>query len=88
MMTYAHQSRLRFRNAIVMAHLPKYLQQFDFEIGYLVKSPCRDCGRHTTFPGCVDTCDIIAQIQTVLAQSISCTRNRSTIDTTLPATPH
>ncbi|RLC27681.1 MAG: hypothetical protein DRH32_09965 [Deltaproteobacteria bacterium] len=47
--------------------------KFDFEIGYCVKSPCRDCARYSTsFPGCVDDCETIDKIQTVLAECISC----------------
>ena len=38
---------------------------FDFDIGYLVKSPCRD-----NLPDCIQGCEILDQIQTVLADSI------------------
>ena len=27
--------------------------KFDFEIGYLVKSPCRDCFDQKNLPGCL-----------------------------------
>ena len=43
----------------------------DYEIGHLVKSPCRDCVTRYRFPGCSTTCDILDRIQTYLAQSIS-----------------
>ena len=43
---------------------------FDFDIGYLVKSPCRDCITRETLPDCIQGCQILDQIQTVLADSI------------------
>ncbi len=43
---------------------------FDFDIGYLVKSPCRDCASRTKLPNCINDCEILDQIQTVLADSI------------------
>ena len=42
---------------------------FDFDIGYLVKSPCRDCMTNN-LPDCIQGCDILDKIQTVLADSI------------------
>ena len=43
---------------------------FDFDIGYLVKSPCRDCTTRENLPDCIQGCEILHQIQTVLADSI------------------
>ncbi|MDJ0782716.1 MAG: hypothetical protein QNJ22_12135 [Desulfosarcinaceae bacterium] len=49
---------------------------FDFEIGYLEKSPCRDCyERILHFPSCADACNILKQIQTALAPGISTHRS-------------
>lgn len=48
--------------------------RFDFEIGYLIKSPCRECQSDSRLPGCADDCVILEKIQTILAESISCTR--------------
>jgi hypothetical protein len=45
-------------------------QNFDFDIGYLVKSPCRDCATRKSLPNCIQDCEILNQIQTVLADSI------------------
>ena len=33
----------------------------------LVKSPCRKCDRRKEFPGCDNTCDILDQVQKILA---------------------
>ena len=52
-----------------------YNHQFDFEIGYLIKSPCKDCETISCFPDCVEKCDTLVQIHTILSDSVSCTRN-------------
>jgi len=48
--------------------------QFDFEIGYLIQSPCKTCDRKDTLPECAPTCSILDQIQAMLVQAVSCTR--------------
>jgi len=45
---------------------------FDFEIGYLTRSPCLNCARRKDLPRCHDTCDMLDMIQTTLARGISC----------------
>ena len=50
------------------------LYRFDFEIGYLIKSPCGKCKDRSRFPGCARTCDIIEQIQARLATVVSCSQ--------------
>ena len=54
---------------------------FDFDIGYLVKSPCRDCASREVLPNCVEGCKILDQIQTVLADSIPSETSISPVDT-------
>jgi len=51
-----------------------YKHRFDFEVGYLIKSPCRECRDDGCLPGCADNCVILEKIQTILAESVSCTR--------------
>ncbi len=52
-----------------------YRFTFDFEIGNLVKSPCRECERRRReFPRCIDTCELLERIHALLAQTRSCTR--------------
>ena len=53
---------------------PRY--QFDFEIGYLVKSPCRDCDERDYFPKCIDSCKMLDRIHTALAESVSCSKRK------------
>jgi hypothetical protein len=50
---------------------------FDFDIGYLVKSPCRDCLTRDKLPDCVEGCEILDRIQTILADSIPSEQNYS-----------
>jgi len=44
---------------------------FDFEIGYLIKSPCLNCENKSQLPSCHSDCLILDQIQTMLARGIS-----------------
>ncbi len=56
-------------------HIRRNLKyRFDFEIGYLKKSPCKECEERDGFPKCIDTCRIIDQIHHILTESISCTK--------------
>lgn len=52
-----------------------YKHRFDFEIGYLVKSPCRDCETRKGFPRCIDACKVLDKIHTIMAEAVSCTRH-------------
>lgn len=45
--------------------------RFDFDIGYLVKSPCRDCEERDLFPNCLDECSIIDRIHEVLSECVT-----------------
>ena len=64
-----------------MADRKNYAEhQYDFEIGCLVKSPCRQCWEHHRFPACSSDCDILDQIQTLLARSVLSTRNYSNME--------
>jgi len=49
--------------------------RFDFEIGYLIKSPCKLCKQRDTLPKCLDDCKVIDKIQGIISEGISCTRN-------------
>jgi len=44
---------------------------FDFEIGYLTKSPCIECKNRSCMPKCHRNCMIIDKVQTTLAKGIS-----------------
>jgi hypothetical protein len=49
---------------------------FDFEIGYLTRSPCLTCENKKELPGCHDTCRMLDMIQTTLARGISSQSSR------------
>ncbi|RJP86105.1 MAG: hypothetical protein C4518_14780 [Desulfobacteraceae bacterium] len=53
--------------------------KFDFEIGYLVKSPCRECPNLNNLPKCSDACVILDDIRVILAKGISCTGKQSSV---------
>lgn len=58
--------------------MPILRDKFDFEIGTLIKSPCKECeDRRLVFPGCTRECRLLDEIQTLLASGICCSRNHS-----------
>lgn len=60
----------------LMAPASGYKFQFDFDVGYLVKSPCKKCAHLAELPRCADTCRILDGIHSVLSRVVSCTRHR------------
>jgi hypothetical protein len=54
---------------------------FDFNVGYLVKSPCKACETRDSFPGCMEECNILEQIQSALSDSLSSANNYSVAET-------
>lgn len=46
------------------------IKKFDFEHGYLIKSPCKTCLYQTRIPDCIDSCRVLDRIQTTLAQGV------------------
>ena len=44
---------------------------FDFEIGYLTRSPCLNCEDREDMPKCHADCPVLDRIQTKLARGIS-----------------
>ncbi|MGD8833595.1 MAG: hypothetical protein PVJ84_14485 [Desulfobacteraceae bacterium] len=55
-------------------------RRFDFEIGYLKKSPCRTCSQRPLFPDCINACELLDRIQTKLARGISTTHSHSALE--------
>ena len=54
---------------------------FDINVGHLVKSPCKECEIRESFPSCIDDCQILEQIQSALADSMSTANNYSVAET-------
>jgi len=48
--------------------------RFDFEIGYLIKSPCKECDKNNNFPECADACKILDEIHGILSKAVSCSK--------------
>jgi hypothetical protein len=58
-----------------MAKKTVYIYKFDFEVGYLIKSPCKECNKRKNFPKCAEDCSALDKIQTILSEVRSCTRS-------------
>ncbi len=71
---------MNYQNVSLISMANKYRHRFDFDIGYLVKSPCRECADRYLFPDCMDTCISLDKIRTVLANSVSCSRSYSSVE--------
>jgi hypothetical protein len=54
----------------------RFKYKYDFEIGYLIKSPCKKCIHQKTFPKCSAECELLDKIHTILCESVSCTRRQ------------
>ncbi len=53
-----------------------YKYTFDFELGTLAKSPCRECEKaKEEFPRCIDSCEVLHRLQWLLAETRRCTRS-------------
>jgi len=66
------EKRLDFMKFVPSKKVMKF--RFDFEIGYLIKSPCKECQGDNNLPECADDCAVLDKVHTILAESISCTR--------------
>lgn len=51
--------------------------RFDFENGYLINSPCKQCDDRPALPGCIQHCHTLDQIQKRLACGVLTTHNFS-----------
>ncbi|MGB5159414.1 hypothetical protein [Desulfobacterium sp. N47] len=55
--------------------------KLECQVGYLSKSPCRDCKLKNQLPDCFNNCKIISGLQAVLNDVISCSNNYSELET-------
>lgn len=52
-----------------------YRFKFDFELGHLVKSPCKECEEwEKSFPKCAEVCELLDRLQQLLAETRSISR--------------
>ena len=68
-----------------MERSPDTSQVFDFDVGCLMKSPCRDCPMKGELPQCVKGCGLLNQIQAVLASGVSSTRAQTYYTVHMPS---
>lgn len=71
MRSRAARTRLSKRQSELMKRPVFDDKSFDFDIGYLVKSPCKGCMSHHSFPDCMDGCELLDRVQSALSDSIS-----------------
>ncbi len=57
------------------ANIRALTRRFDFEIGCLIKSPCKECDNKQNVPDCVDNCILMDNIQSILATAVSCSKD-------------
>lgn len=57
------------------------IKKLECDIGYVKKSPCRDCSSNIKLPNCANKCKIINQLQTTLVDEVSYTNNYSEQET-------
>jgi hypothetical protein len=57
-----------------------YQSKFDFDSGYLAKSPCKDCPHQCDLPHCAKDCRILSQLQTLLISSVPCSCSFSELE--------
>jgi hypothetical protein len=60
---------------------------FDFDVGTLIESPCRSCAMRKILPNCVADCQLLSQIQTILAAGVSSNISVSTMEAYCIADP-
>ena len=55
--------------------------QFDFEVGTLAVSPCKQCQWRRCLPKCASDCAVLAKVQTTLAGGVTCANGISHLET-------
>ena len=60
--------------------MTSYKHRFDFDVGYLVKSPCRQCDKRPDFPKCFEDCEILDKVREALCGAVSSTRGHSSLE--------
>lgn len=61
-------------NESLLSPASGYQFRFDFDIGYLRKSPCRICANQPELPNCAESCQVLDKLHSVLSRSITCYR--------------
>ncbi|MBU3947722.1 MAG: hypothetical protein KJ826_05825 [Proteobacteria bacterium] len=56
------------------------VKKLECNVGYVKKSPCRDCSLRKKLPDCSNKCKTISQLQATLVDVISCSNNYSELE--------
>ena len=54
--------------------------RLDLDIGFVTKSPCRECFMKNNLPMCSKDCKILIQLQKLLVGIISCSNDFSEVE--------
>lgn len=54
--------------------------KLEHDIGYIIKSPCRECGFKKRLPDCSNKCKTMKRLQASLACVTSCSNNYSELE--------
>ena len=49
--------------------------KFDFDIGHIIKSPCRECELKNHLPSCSENCQKLNHLQTLSISGVSCSKD-------------
>ncbi len=74
-MIFAYDNRNQEEDHMEKQRIKEY--RFDIDIGYITKSPCRECPIKSDLPECSSQCEMLDQLQELLIGSISCSKSFS-----------
>jgi hypothetical protein len=74
-MVFAGYNQTQKEDHMGRNHSKEY--RLDIDIGYITKSPCRECPIKSSLPECSSSCEMITQLQELLVGSISCSKSFS-----------
>ena len=74
-MIFAGDNQTQKEEHMEREHSKEY--RLDIDIGYIKKSPCRECPIKNSLPECASCCKILNQLQELLVGSISCSKSFS-----------
>lgn len=74
-MIFAYDNQNQKEDHMERENIREY--RLDIDIGYITKSPCRECPIKGSLPECSGRCEMLTQLQELLIGSISCSKSFS-----------
>ena len=74
-MIFAGDNQTQKEEHMEREHSKEY--RLDIDIGYIKKSPCRECPIKSNLPECSSCCEMLTKLQDLLVGSISCSKSFS-----------